>query len=113
MTWNDFTSPRNIMNIQKLLQQAVTIRLGVGIPPQKEADLKNIMRAVYVQNPSRSLQEMNTAVLEQAFQVVKPGIMMNLYYQRNSGTISAPMAHPVNVSTRGEKISEVPIGFSR
>jgi len=108
-----FNSDINIDHIQKLIIERVRQDLGVTIPPQNRADLINLLRAVYTQDPTRDLVTLNNEAVRQAVRIIEPGVRMNIYYQGNSGTIPPPLPLPQNVSTRGQKMNESTIGFSR
>jgi hypothetical protein len=111
MLWDDFNSQANIDSLQAQIISYVKKQMNVTIPAQNQPDLMNLMRAVYSQDPRRSLMEINQAVVEKAFAIIQPGVNQAIYYKGNVGTIPAPMAHPVNMSTTGTKSGEVQIGL--
>ena len=106
-----YFSQFNVDLLQRGIRQDFLNKTGLAIDYQKEADLRAIMRVVFINNSgdhhsniNEQVKFMNDRVISTAMSQIQTGVSQYIAYAKDIDTISTPMDRPMNTSTTGNKI---------
>ncbi len=102
----------NVDYLQTTIINTVKAQTGYTIGPQDQMDLYNLMRKVYTDymvvdydDIPNQVSKMNEIVVKTATKTISVGIIQNLIYLRDLGSLPVPPDAPRNTSTYGLKLS--------
>ena len=109
-----FFSPRNFDVLQNRLRATIQKQTGYAIGRQSDTDLQVIMRRVYVEHASNTLEaieaevgRLNTIVLQTVVPMVATGVAAHLAYLRDASRLPEPLPRGVQTSVKGTKTFEL------
>ena len=111
-----FFSVQNIDYIQQQIINEVYSRSNgqYKIGRQNDLQLQIIMRSVYLSegknllcNIEEQVGKLNQSVVKEAIRIIIPQIQQYLGYRKEISKPRCIMSHPVNVSTKGDKIYDL------
>lgn len=113
-----YFSDFNLNLLQKAIRQQFKVTTGgISIDYQDPSDLLAIMRAVYVDNSydpygnvCKQVKEMNGVVIKTALTQINTGVSQYLGYIKDIENPVQLISAPVNTSTHGTKMGDIPIG---
>ncbi len=115
-----FFDSTNVDRINFGLREAIRLRTGYVIEPQRVEDLLVIMRAAYVLNARhlechvpQQVAELNELVIAQCMPMVARGIEQRVGYLRDASQMHEPLSYGMSSSEKGMGAFANPIGLGR
>lgn len=106
-----YFSQFNVDLLQRGIRQDFLNKTGLAIDYQKEADLRAIMRVVFINNSgdhfsnvNRQVKAMNTKVISTAAAQIRTGVAQYISYREEIDAPFEPIPHWENTTTTGKKI---------
>ncbi len=116
-----YFSQFNLNVLQAKIRKEFREKTGISIDRQKEEDLLSIMRSIYINNAvdpyagpldlRRQVDSMNEQAAKLALGQISTGVSQYIGYLRDINGPIRTMPLPVNTSSYGEKLPQVPIGL--